>query len=69
MKSTEQIIQELSELKDSLLPGSGSNPRKPEDVLIGVIDSVMDLAKEIKTIAESIPHEASHKEVNEIFED
>ena len=61
MKSTKEIIEELSELKGSLRADS-DQPMKVEEVLSQALSLMIDLAK-------NLPHAASQKEVNEIFDD
>jgi hypothetical protein len=68
MKSTQEIIQDLSELKASLR-ADGDQPLQMDNVLDRVLGRVIDLANAVKTIEENIPHKASQKETNEIFED
>jgi hypothetical protein len=68
MKSIQEIIQELSELKESLRANS-DQPMKTEEVLIRALGRMIDLANAVKTIEENVPHKASQKEINEIFED
>ena len=68
MKSTQEIVQELNELKDSLRADS-DQPMKVEEVLSRTLSRMIDLANAIKTIEENVPHKASQKEINEIFED
>jgi hypothetical protein len=68
MKSTQEIIEELNELKASLQANS-DQPLKTEDVLDRALGRIIDLANVVKTIEENVPHKASRKEMDEIFED
>ena len=68
MKSTQEIIEELNELKDSLRADS-DHPLKVEEALSQALARIIDLANVVNSIEENIPREASQKELNEIFED
>ena len=61
MKSTKEIIEELSELKASLRADS-DQPLKNEEILDRFLGLMIDLAT-------NLPHAASRGEINEIFED
>jgi hypothetical protein len=62
MKSTQEIIEELNELRASLQTDS-DQPLKMDDVLHRALGRIVDLANLVKTIEENVPHKCSRKEV------
>jgi hypothetical protein len=63
MKSVQEIIEEVNELKASF----GRDPGHPMHTFMQLADRLIDLANAVKTIQENLPHKASNEEINDIL--